>query len=331
MGGYDAFYNRDKQRGAGTGSAELGPKVSPQVSSANPNVMAGSENAGQPGGSPYEAGSGFVNLSHLLALNGASGQASARDAASQLAKQGQSAQSAIQSAQDKFNQGVTQATVRSDDVIKKSQSRPYGQANTGSNQSAQSDINAKRLQNVKDALNKANQGYQGPQDLMSQPGYGALSKQVSNAQNRAQNDTTGAGMAAQVAQDTGLSPRQAAASAFYMGVSNPYLQGTAKRFAGLGGMLQKANEDSVKSADMARQITQGSQGPLNDYYNQITAPPPANPELPRPDTQQAGPWVSHPNHTSDEDTTRTQSDEEYWANHPDEAPVWWQKKYGYNP
>jgi hypothetical protein len=285
MGGFDSYFqNKQNQQTGQVNNAETSPdhvQVSASQSSAKPNIMAGGENAGQNNGqqgSPYQAGSGFVNLSQLLALNGKGAQADAIAQANKLKQQGQQAQSGIQSAQDKFNQQVAGAQVNSDAVQQQVNGNNTGfrKAQGGSTVNGVTgtqDYNANNLQYVKNVLNKANQGYQGPQDLSSQPGYGALQKQVSDVTNRAKNaQNGGASEAGQIAQDTGLSPRQAAAASFYQGVSNPYLHQAGQRFSNLQNQLDTAEANSVATSDLARQSTVNSASALNDYYNKLQNP-----------------------------------------------------------
>lgn len=258
MPGLDQYYNSLAKNGMTrqSGAADVKPDPS-GIGPAPANMMAGNENAGQQGGSPYDSGSGFINLSHLLSLNGASGQASARQAADNINKQGKAAQGAIQTAEDKFNKQAESGTVKSGNVL------PGG--GDGSN----GDLGGKSLAYYQQELAKANQGYQGPNSLSDTAGYGNLSKQVSSAQGRAQNATTGNGEASQIGQDTGLSPKQAAAAAFYQGVSNPYLAEAGNNFKNLGGMLDQANARSVNAADQAQQITANSAQDIGNYVNNV--------------------------------------------------------------
>lgn len=245
-------------------------------------------------GSPDSAGSGFVNLSHLLALNGQSGAKTAQGEASGIRTQGNSAQAALANAQNQFASQSKAGSVSSYDVENNAGDNAFGQKVQSNHQPSgtpgtnpgetppDNQTGYGQTSIYQAAANRAHAGYTGPQDLqgaLGQAGYSSLGKQLSDAQNRAQNATSGAGMAAQVSATTGLSPRQAAASAFYEGVTNQNLQGAGRQFSKLGAQLSAADQKDVNLADIARANTAQSANQLdqdvtdsNAYWNDVNNP-----------------------------------------------------------
>lgn len=257
------------------GSASTSPGANGAVDAgAGSNIMASPTTAQSNTGSPDAAGSGFVNLSHMLALNGASGQQTARNDANSITSQGKTAQDNLQSAEDKYNQDVEKGTTRSNTY--EAQASALGAPGIGEDQGG-GRLSAP-VGFYQAGANKAAQGYSGPNSLADTSGYGRVSKEVGTISNKAQNATTGAGMAANVQQATGLSARQAAASAFYEGVTNPYQQHAGNNYKGLGKMLNDANARSSATSDLARRVTNDSVQRLSQdeadqdaYYNQVAA------------------------------------------------------------
>lgn len=196
------------------------------------------------------AGSGFINLSHLLGLNAASGKQSAADLAKRTTDSGNAAQGALTGAENAF--------------YGQAGSAPLGPMLGGGGYIGNDDA----FNQLAQAKAKAEAGYKGPGSLADMSGYEALAKQVGNAADMAKNVSGGGyGVAAQVNKETGLSPRQAAASAFYMGVNNPQLA-AAKKFANLGQALDEANARAINYAGMARQQYSAQADQLGKEYDE---------------------------------------------------------------
>lgn len=214
------------------------------------------------------AGSGFVNLSHLLGLNKGSGAQSAKDLAARTSQAGQDASGGIAGADGRFydeaRKGMT--GFATDDS-------PFDMAANDAGAKADAAANAK---------------YTGPGDLTAMGGYADLAKKVGSAQDMARNSQTGYGMAAQVGKETGLSPIQSAASAFYMGVNNPNVKRAGSAFVNLQSALDKANSRAFNAANFARGAAQRSQtigrewqkqvADYNDPRNQVQPLPPREEE-----------------------------------------------------
>lgn len=224
-------------------------------------------------GSPDQAGTGFVNLTHLLQLNGQSGQNSAQQYAKQTSSQISNAKAGINSAQDNFNQQVKAGTTDANQV----ENDPGGAGPGVQDGQDPRFANNKNGGYYQSALDRANAGYTGPQgDLSGQGGYDKLTNQIGAAQSRGQNSQSAAGVAAQVGQDTGLSAKQSAASAFYMGLSNPDIRKSGANYTQLGKMLNDANARAQNTANMGKQTTYNAQTQLtgdvndaNNYWGQI--------------------------------------------------------------
>lgn len=195
------------------------------------------------------AGSGFVNLSHLLSLNKGSGAKSGYDLATRTKNAGYDAQGSINDAEGRFKSAV--------DAFMPDDQHSFDPA-------------ASDAQGVVDRAK--NSHYTGPGDLTAMDGYADLAKKVGAANDMAKNVSGGGyGVAAQVGKETGLSPTQSAASSFYMGINNPNLKSTAK-FANLQGALDQANQRAMNVSNLGRQrvdawrnAAPGMQSTLDDY------------------------------------------------------------------
>lgn len=184
------------------------------------------------------AGSGFVNLSHLLGLNKASGAKSAIDLANRMDSAGKDASKSIASHERRFEDEARAGTTSFLDY-------------------QDGDLLGENI--AQKGYEKAAQGYKGPSDMTQTSGYEELSKKVNQAAGMAKNISgDGFGLAAQVSKDTGLSPVQSAASAFYMGVNNPNLKRAGNAFTGLQQALADANARSVNTAQLSREFTRTS-------------------------------------------------------------------------
>lgn len=158
-------------------------------------------------------GSGFVNLSHLLGLNRKSGLASAKDLAKRTSEKGKAALGSINKAEEGFKKAADGSLA--------------GQ-------------------------------YAGPDSISQSDEYKGIANQVGEAEDMAKNTQSGWGIAAQAAKDSqagdySLSPRQAAASAYYMGVNNQGLKQTGSAFLNLRKALADANARSMEYSKLARQ------------------------------------------------------------------------------
>lgn len=209
----------------------------------------GDEELGDP--KTYEsagsAGSGFVNLSHLLSLNKGSGAQSAKDFAKKVKAAGQSAQGAIAGAENAFvDQAGNQAGLANRDEI---------------------DVGGAGWQ---DQVNKQkNYKYGGPGSLMETSGYADLAKKVGSAQDLAKSSQSAYGVASEVSKNTGLSPTQSAASAFYMGVNNPNIKRAGAAFTNLQAALDKANSRSMIVAKGARDAEAGIRSQAEGWQKEI--------------------------------------------------------------
>lgn len=181
-------------------------------------------------------GSGFVNLSHLLALNKDSAQFSAKDLAKKMALAGEQANINLGQAEDDFNKAAKAGSVSKSDYA--------------------DDLDPALVNDLSGIKAKADAGYRGPSDLASMSGYSDLSKVVGGAADMSKNLSSGGhGIAAEVGKDTGLSPVQSAASAFYMGVNNSGIKGAAAPFMNLRKSLENANAKAMQTSDLARKTT----------------------------------------------------------------------------
>lgn len=203
------------------------------------------------------AGSGFINLSHLLGLNKQSGQNSANDLAARTSKAGYDAQVGISKLGKEF-QDQADAQTKQWGVYGGDEKALTKKSGLGDGLGAEGKFAAGLGKDAK---------YTGPNDLTGLSGYAGLAKKVGEAQDMATNVSGGAtGLAAQVNKETGLSPTQSAASAFYMGVNNPKLR-AAKNFTNLQSSLAEANSRAMGVSSLARQTA--TQGRNNyDQFNQ---------------------------------------------------------------
>lgn len=218
VGGRQASENAKNQTNVDTeGNIQLGdPKVYDSVGS---------------------AGSGFVNLSHLLSLNKASGERSANDLARRTKAGGDAAMAGISGLEGQF-----------------ADEQGKGMANWRNPGSAGGEISfdpaGADSQKWIDAAHNAK--YTGPNDLSEMGAYGDLAKKVGSAQDMAKATQSGYGVAGQVEKETGLSPTQSAASAFYMGVNNPNLKRAGSAFTNLSAALEQANSRAMNAANLSR-------------------------------------------------------------------------------
>lgn len=211
----------------------------------------GDEELGDP--QTYEsagsAGSGFVNLSHLLSLNKGSGAQSAKDFAKKVKASGEAAHGAIAGAENAFvDQAGNQDGLANRDEI---------------------DVGGAGWQ---DQVNKQkNYKYGGPGSLMETSGYADLAKKVGSAQDLAKSSQSAYGVASEVSKNTGLSPAQSAASAFYMGVNSPNIKRAGAAFTNLQAALDKANSRSMIVAKGARDAEAGIRSEAEGWQKDIDA------------------------------------------------------------
>lgn len=177
------------------------------------------------------AGSGFVNLSHLLGLNKGSGEQSAKSLAKKVREKGESAAKGISDAEKQFADAYDRGFSGSIDP------NEWDPAATGA---------LERATAMKGAE------YKGPSDLMESSAYADLAKKVGETQGTARNVQTGTGLASEVSKETGLSPAQSAASAFYMGVNNPNLKRAGAAFTNLQAALDDANARAFSASSFAK-------------------------------------------------------------------------------
>lgn len=203
--------------GSGIDSAGVGSQRMPYAATGGTTPV---------GGTP-----GFVNLGQMLALNRGSGTKSADTLNKDVSNQGAQAENGINNALSTFK---TQADAQSNAF----------------------DPNA----NLAKAGQGANfAGYQGPKELddagklpegveesdrNSGINMTKVRGDVAAAQDRATALGAPGGVAAEAAKAQSLTPRQAAASAFYMSSGNPAFKATSDRFKGLGDMLTTASKNA---------------------------------------------------------------------------------------
>lgn len=183
------------------------------------------------GTTPVGSSPGFVNLGQMLALNKSSGAQSANALNQSVSRQGASAENNVNNALNTFK---SQADVASN---------PFN-------------ANANLAEAKKGA---AFTGYQGPKELddignlkegqeesdrNSGMNMTKVRDDVAAAQGRANALGTFGGVSAEAGKAQSLSPRQSAASAFYMGASNPNFKATSDKFKGLGDMLTNASKQA---------------------------------------------------------------------------------------
>lgn len=191
------------------------------------------------------AGSGFINLSHLLGLNKESGARSANSLSDKMYEKGGAARSGISGLEDEFNQKAREGGTWLQDY-------PAGTHDPASGRNID-----------REGYDKASKGYTGPNDMGSMSGYADLAKKVGEASGMGQNlESGGFGIAAETQKESGLSPYQSAASAFYMGVNNPNLKRAGGMFANLQKTLDEANARSIETASLARRATDESRDVL---------------------------------------------------------------------
>jgi hypothetical protein len=177
-------------------------------------------------------------MSHLLGLNYGSGQQSAADLAKRVSNKGQAAMGSISQAEDAFNKQAN-GTVEMGPRGAVSKLGVTSQATPG-------------------------QPYAGPNSMSENNSYSALAKNVADAEDSAKNlDKGGYGLAAEVNKETGLSPTQSAAGAYYMGVNNKDLKDTGRQFQNLQSALDAANNRSMATANMARSKASAAQDEAN--------------------------------------------------------------------
>ncbi len=178
------------------------------------------------GGSP-----GFVNLGQMLALNRTSGQQSANTLNKSVSDQGAKAENGVNNALNTFKTQADQASNTFNPMAN------LDQAKTGAN------FGAYKGPKELDDIGKLPDGVE-EQDRNSGMNMNTVRNDVSAAQDRANALGAPGGVAAEAAKAQSLRPRQSAASAFYMGSSNPDFAATTTRFKGLGDMLTKAGKDA---------------------------------------------------------------------------------------
>lgn len=247
-------------------SVSVAPKASSgQTGQATPIQGASPINLAKPPGKQYDAdgdeilgnpqtyssagsaGSGFVNLSHLLSLNKGSGFQSAKDFSKKVKGAGQSASGAIEAGENGFMDAADKGF--------------SGQQITDFDPAA-ADAQAKV-----DAAKNAK--YTGPADMASMSGYADLAKKVGAAQDLAKASQTPYGVAGEASKETGLSPTQSAASAFYMGVNNPNIKRAGAAFTNLQAALDKANNRAMDISRYSKETTEGIRESAAGYQKQI--------------------------------------------------------------
>lgn len=197
------------------------------------------------------AGSGFVNLSHLLSLNKASGERSANDLARRTKAGGEGAMAGISGLEGQFVDAQAK-----------------GMENWRSPGTSEAGFDPGGADAQKWIDSAHNAKYTGPNDLSELGAYGDLAKKVGNAQDMAKATQSGYGVAGQVEKETGLSPTQAAASSFYMGVNNPNLKRAGSAFTNLSAALEQANSRAMNQANLSRGEAQYMHGQGDVWQNQ---------------------------------------------------------------
>lgn len=280
----DTYFKQKLKNGQGKKQAQptmAGAGGVPLAAGPGPNAQATQQGGGgAKDQSTGAAGSGFVNLSQMLDLNGQSGRKNANALAKNVAGQANAQQGALAGLSNEFNQASHAGDVDLKKLLKYDKDgNPIGEMGSiddaAANQSA-----------LGDAQNKLNQGYKGPGSLSAMQGYNPLAKAMLGTGEQAGNLAKGGqGYAAEIARQTGLSPTQSAAGAFYGGVNNQMLKQTGMDYKDLGNQLDAANQESVKTADLARQRAAGDSQSIsnyeksaNDYSKQKAAEKAAGPQ-----------------------------------------------------
>lgn len=225
----------------------------------NPNSqMTGQRGGASPNQSTGQAGTGFVNLSHMLDLNKASGQKSANQLGKSVSDAGAKAQAGLGTMMNDFNTKAMGAAMDANKMMTyDAEGNPnYAGGTPGINQ----------------GIANSQMAYSGPSSLSEMKGYGDLQKSLLGTAGTAANLAKGGqGIAAEVGKTANLSPAQAAASAFYMGVNNKNLRGVGQGYKGLGDTLDAANTESIKTAQLAKQRHADAAGQLTEYGKKMDA------------------------------------------------------------
>lgn len=166
------------------------------------------------GTTPNRSSGGFTNVGQLLRLNRQSGQDSARQLNSDVASQADKARQGLGDSEKSFNESVDKAS---------------GALQPGAT-----------MDQAKAALGQG--PYAGPKGLDDVNGFGQVRQNVQAASDRVGNLNTAEGRAAEAARAQSLSGRQAAASSFYMGSSNPMFKQTVNKFGNLNQMMTDASK-----------------------------------------------------------------------------------------
>lgn len=164
------------------------------------------------GTTPNRGGGSFTNVGQLLSLNRKSGQESARSLNSGIADQAGKAKQGLESAEKTFNADVDKAAgVIAPDATREQATAALGQG-----------------------------PYAGPNRIDDTKDFGKVRSDIQSASDRVNNLKTADGRAAEAAKAQSLGGRQASASAFYMGNSNPMFGATVQRFGNLTQMMGDA-------------------------------------------------------------------------------------------
>lgn len=261
----DAYFKlRQKNKGqsgapqqtmAGAGGVPV--TVSGPQQQAQPKAGAGSTQ------STGAAGSGFVNLSHMLSLNQESGRKNANDLARSVSGKANALQGGLSAMSHAFDVGSHAGDVDTSKLLKYDKDgNPIGQSGTIEESQA-------GMAERSSAQDKLNAGYKGPASLSEMSGYNPLAKSLLGVGEQAGNLAKGGqGYAAEISKATGQSPIRSAAGAFYGGVNNQMLKQTGKDYKDLGSQLDAANQESIKTAGLARQRAAGDSQAISDYEKQ---------------------------------------------------------------
>lgn len=214
------------------------------------------------------AGSGFVNLSQMLDLNGQSGRKNANQMARDTAGAANGEQAMLGGMMGQFNKQATAGQNDAAGMIKYDESgNPVAATGTGGDL----DKDQQAIDSIEDEKKKLAEGYKGPGSLSEMQGYNPLAKALLGTGETAGNLAKGGqGYAAEIAKATGLSPTQSAAGAFYGGVNNQALKQTGSDYKDLGNQLDAANQESAQTAELARQRMSGDSQALSGYEKQMS-------------------------------------------------------------
>lgn len=231
---------------------------------------------GAPGGATNDGSPGFVNLSQLLSLNKGSGAQSAGSLDSSVNNQGDAAVAGIDKLSNDFNsQSDKAANIGTFDstgmVPQVHDGRSWTDPNSSSGgpsgnlafQSASKEAHSNIAPGTPGTWNTWNPNdiakaqavaaqskYNGPQSLNDVGDVAGAGQAAQSAQDRANQMNSAAGRAAAASSaQGGLGARQAAASSFYMGNSDPRFQQTANKFSGLSSMLSGAQNAATARAN----------------------------------------------------------------------------------